>query len=63
MSGDAVEELVKAAANGDVVKVEELLGRTDCNANGVFAGKNCLDISYQMLLLCFSPVKLKRFYL
>ena len=38
VSGDAVEELVKAAANGDVVKVEELLGRSDCNVNGVFAG-------------------------
>ena len=42
LSGDAVEELVKAAANGDLLKVEELLGRPDCNVNGVFAGSTFL---------------------
>ena len=39
VSGDSVEELVKAAANGDLAKVEELLTRTDCSVNGVFAGQ------------------------
>lgn len=42
-SGDLNEELVKAAANGDVAKVEDLLKRPDvdvsywgsCNANGI----------------------------
>lgn len=29
MTGDANEELVKAAANGDYVKVEDLLSRPD----------------------------------
>jgi len=47
VSGDAVEELVKAAANGDVVKVEELLGRSDCNVNGVFAGHTALQAASQ----------------
>ena len=45
LSGDAVEELVKAAANGDLLKVEELLGRPDCNVNGVFAGSTFLHSS------------------
>jgi len=47
VSGDAVEELVKAAANGDLVKVEELLARPDCNANGVFAGHTALQAASQ----------------
>jgi len=47
VSGDAVEELVKAAANGDLLKVEELLGRPDCNVNGVFAGHTGLQAASQ----------------
>ncbi|XP_023320486.1 E3 ubiquitin-protein ligase MIB1 isoform X2 [Eurytemora carolleeae] len=47
VSGDAVEELVKAAANGDLNKVEELLSRPDCNVNGVFAGHTALQAASQ----------------
>ena len=37
-TGDVHEELVKAAANGDTQKVEEILKRVDADVNGVFAG-------------------------
>jgi len=47
VSGDVIEELVKAAANGDLIKVEELLGRPDCNVNGVFAGHTALQAASQ----------------
>lgn len=35
-SGDLNEELVKAAANGDVAKVEDLLKRPDVDVSVVF---------------------------
>lgn len=38
VTGDVHEELVKAAANGDTQKVEEILKRVDADVNGVFAG-------------------------
>ena len=41
VSGDLTEELVKAAANGDTQKVEELLTREECNVNGVFCWPHC----------------------
>ena len=47
VSGDVVEELVKAAANGDQAKVEELITRADCNVNGVFAGHTALQAASQ----------------
>ena len=47
MSGDVTEEVVKAAANGDAQKVEELLAREDCNVNGVFAGHTALQAASQ----------------
>lgn len=45
--GDAVEELVKAAANGDSQRVEELLLKEDANVNGVFAGHTALQAASQ----------------
>ena len=47
VSGDVVEELVKAAANGDQAKVEELVTRPDCSVNGVFAGHTALQAASQ----------------
>ena len=47
VSGDVVEELVKAAANGDQAKVEELVTRADCCVNGVFAGHTALQAASQ----------------
>ena len=47
MSGDLTEELVKAAANGDTQKVEELVAREECNVNGVFAGHTALQAASQ----------------
>ena len=47
VSGDVVEELVKAAANGDQAKVEELVTRADCSVNGVFAGHTALQAASQ----------------
>eukprot|EP00094_Tigriopus_californicus_P008731 TCALIF_08416-PA protein Name:"Similar to mib1 E3 ubiquitin-protein ligase mib1 (Xenopus laevis)" AED:0.20 eAED:0.20 QI:0/0/0/1/1/1/7/0/699 len=47
VSGDVTEELVKAAANGDAQKMEELLGREECNVNGVFAGHTALQAASQ----------------
>jgi len=48
VSGDVNEELVKAAANGDVQKVEEVLGRSDApSVNGVFAGHTALQAASQ----------------
>ncbi len=47
MSSDVTEELVKAAANGDSQKVEELLSRDECNVNGVFAGHTALQAASQ----------------
>ena len=47
VSGDTTEELVKAAANGDPVKVEELVSRDECHVNGVFAGHTALQAASQ----------------
>ena len=47
MSGDLTEELVKAAANGDPQKVEDLINREECNVNGVFAGHTALQAASQ----------------
>nr|CAG4643779.1 EOG090X02DA [Lepidurus arcticus] len=47
VTGDVNEELVKAAANGDAQKVEELLKRPDADGNGVFAGHTALQAASQ----------------
>ncbi|XP_066272663.1 E3 ubiquitin-protein ligase MIB1-like isoform X1 [Branchiostoma lanceolatum] len=47
VSGDVNEELVKAAANGDNQKVEEILNRAESDANGVFAGHTALQAASQ----------------
>ncbi|XP_061410032.1 E3 ubiquitin-protein ligase MIB1 isoform X1 [Lethenteron reissneri] len=48
VSGDVNEELVKASANGDVTKVEEILSRPDADqANGQFAGHTALQAASQ----------------
>lgn len=47
VSGDLTEELVKAAANGDPQKVEELVSRDECHVNGVFAGHTALQAASQ----------------
>lgn len=47
VSGDLTEELVKAAANGDPQKVEDLINRDECNINGVFAGHTALQAASQ----------------
>ncbi|XP_014677222.1 PREDICTED: E3 ubiquitin-protein ligase MIB1-like isoform X2 [Priapulus caudatus] len=47
VSGDIHEELVKAAANGDAQKVEELLSRPDADVNGIFAGHTALQAASQ----------------
>ncbi|ESP05408.1 hypothetical protein LOTGIDRAFT_208430 [Lottia gigantea] len=47
VSGDVNEELVKAAANGDASKVDEILQRPEADANGVFAGHTALQAASQ----------------
>ncbi|XP_013402715.1 E3 ubiquitin-protein ligase MIB1-like, partial [Lingula anatina] len=47
VSGDINEELVKAAANGDAQKCEEILQRTESDPNGVFAGHTALQAASQ----------------
>ena len=47
MSGDVNEELVKAAANGDIQKCEEILKRPDASRDGVFAGHTALHAASQ----------------
>jgi len=47
VTGDVHEELVKAAANGDTQKVEEILKRVDADVNGVFAGHTALQAASQ----------------
>lgn len=46
-TGDVTEELVKAAAAGDVQKVEETLKHSDLDVNGVFAGHTALQAASQ----------------
>uniref|UniRef100_A0A915KDU0 RING-type E3 ubiquitin transferase n=1 Tax=Romanomermis culicivorax TaxID=13658 RepID=A0A915KDU0_ROMCU len=47
ITGDANEELVKAAANGDASKCDELLRRSEINVNGIFAGHTALQAAAQ----------------
>ncbi|KAG1650958.1 E3 ubiquitin-protein ligase mib1 [Nymphon striatum] len=47
VSGDINEELVKAAANGDSLKCEEILKRPEADVNGVFAGHTALQAASQ----------------
>lgn len=49
VSGDVNEELVKAAANGDATKVDEILQRPEAEVkvNGVFAGHTALQAASQ----------------
>nr|CAG4644619.1 EOG090X02DA [Leptodora kindtii] len=47
VTGDVHEELVKAAANGDAQKVDEILKRADADVNGVFAGHTALQAASQ----------------
>ncbi|XP_076440202.1 E3 ubiquitin-protein ligase MIB1-like [Babylonia areolata] len=47
VSGDVNEELVKAAANGDGSKVDEILQRPESDVNGVFAGHTALQAASQ----------------
>lgn len=47
MAGDANEELVKAAANGDAARCGDVLARTDsaqADVNGVFGGHTALQV-------------------
>ncbi|XP_058878045.1 E3 ubiquitin-protein ligase MIB1 isoform X3 [Acipenser ruthenus] len=46
-SGDINEELVKAAANGDLAKVEDLLKRPDVDVNGQCAGHTAMQAASQ----------------
>ncbi len=46
-AGDANEELVKAAANGDTQRAIEILtGNDDVDVNGVFAGHTALQVCW-----------------
>jgi E3 ubiquitin-protein ligase mind-bomb len=47
ISGEPNEELVKAAANGDVQKCEEILKRAEVDVNGVFASHTALQAASQ----------------
>ena len=47
VSDDAVEELVKAAANGDSLRCEEILKHADGDINGVFASHTALQAASQ----------------
>ncbi|XP_072169897.1 E3 ubiquitin-protein ligase MIB1-like [Diadema setosum] len=47
ISGDINEELVKAAANGDAHKCEEIMQRQDANVNVQFAGHTALQAASQ----------------
>lgn len=47
VSGDSIEELVKAAANGDSLRCEEVLKRPDADVNGVFASHTALQAASQ----------------
>lgn len=47
VTGDANEELVKAAANGDAARCTDILSRTDgahADVNGVFGGHTALQV-------------------
>uniref|UniRef100_A0A4W4ERH3 E3 ubiquitin-protein ligase MIB1 n=1 Tax=Electrophorus electricus TaxID=8005 RepID=A0A4W4ERH3_ELEEL len=46
-SGDINEELVKAAANGDLAKVEDILKRPDVDVNGQCAGHTAMQAASQ----------------
>lgn len=47
VTGDANEELVKAAANGDAARCADILARTDgvqADVNGVYGGHTALQV-------------------
>jgi E3 ubiquitin-protein ligase mind-bomb len=46
VTGDANEELVKAAANGDAARCAEILARADgAHADGVYGGHTALQVN------------------
>ena len=47
VSGDIAEDLVKAAANGDELKCMELLAKSDCDVNSVYASHTALQAASQ----------------
>lgn len=47
VSSDSTEELVKAAANGDATRCAEILSKSDCDVNGVFASHTALQAASQ----------------
>ncbi|XP_067128352.1 E3 ubiquitin-protein ligase MIB1 [Centruroides vittatus] len=47
VSGDINEELVKAAANGDAQKCEEIMKRPEADVNGMFASHTALQAASQ----------------
>lgn len=47
LNGNSIEELVKAAANGDNVRCEEVLQRLDADVNGIFAHHTALQAASQ----------------
>ncbi|UJR26642.1 hypothetical protein I4U23_007959 [Adineta vaga] len=47
ITGDIHEELVKASANGDLKRVDDLLKRPNVDINGVFAGHTALQAAAQ----------------
>lgn len=47
ITGDVNEELVKAAAIGDLQKCEECLRRSEADVNGVFGGYTALQAASQ----------------
>lgn len=47
ITGDVNEELVKAAAIGDIQKCETCLRRSDANVNGVFGSHTALQAASQ----------------
>ncbi|XP_021964204.1 E3 ubiquitin-protein ligase mib1 isoform X3 [Folsomia candida] len=47
VTGDVTEEFVKASANGDFQKCEELLKRGDCEVNCTFSGHTAMQAASQ----------------
>lgn len=47
VTGDVNEEFVKASANGDFQKCEELLKRGDCEVNCTFSGHTAMQAASQ----------------
>lgn len=67
ITGDINEELVKAAANGDNKKCDEILNKIGSNVNGVFAGHTALQAASQnghlnvikMLIKCNADLEIE----